>query len=233
MGAPPFIMNEKHLRNIIRLKDITLSYDNGKIIFDEVSYSFIKGRFYFVKGKSGAGKTSFLRLLCRLEEPCSGEIFFEEKPYSQYLPPLLRKKILYMHQTPLIVDGSIRDNLLFPFSFKINQTEQKPDDTTLLAWFDQFMLKGVSLEDNARTLSVGQLQRLCLIRGLLLEPDVILLDEPTSALDEKSAATVEENAEKYCADQGKTVIMVSHKPFQLKAVSPHMLCLENGGIRED
>ena len=94
---------------------------------------------------------------------------------------------------------------------------------------EDFFLTGLKLDDNAQILSVGQKQRLCFIRGLLLSPEVLLLDEPTSALDEESARVVEEAVEDYCAS-GLTVLMITHGKINLKRVSPRVLSLANGRI---
>jgi ABC-type iron transport system FetAB ATPase subunit len=96
---------------------------------------------------------------------------------------------------------------LLAFTFKNNRDRIPPDDTSLKAHLENFLLSDLSLETNTQTLSVGQLQRLCLIRGLLLDPKVVLLDEPASALDEKSSRIVEQTAERLCAKSGLTVLI--------------------------
>jgi putative ABC transport system ATP-binding protein len=119
------------------------------------------------------------------------------------------------------------DNL----SFKNNRDRIPPDDTALKAQLENFLLSDLSLETNAQTLSVGQLQRLCLIRGLMLDPKVVLLDEPASALDEKSSRIVEETAECLCAESGLTVLMVSQRKFEPKRVKCNSLQIANGRVK--
>ena len=217
---------------IIGLEKITLIYKNGKYIFKDLSFPFCKGQFYILKGASGIGKTSLFRLITRLEEPTNGELRFKGVSYSRYYPPELRKKILYIHQTPLSIEGSVKENLLFPFSYKNNRQREIPDAETLQTYLQTFRLADVSLEDNAKNLSVGQLQRICFVRGLLLDPEVILLDEPTSALDEESSKIVEQSAENFCLENNKTVIMISHKTFEPASIRPIYLQLENGKIEK-
>ncbi len=156
--------------------------------------------------------------MTRLEEPEGGEIFFRGKPLLSYYPPAIRRSILYIQQTPLAIDGSVRDNLVFPFSFKNNRHLAPPEDEKLLTFLDDFSLAGISLDTNAKKLSVGQLQRICFIRGLLLSPEIILLDEPTSALDDQSCRLVEDMVVRLCVEQGLTVIMASHKGFESKGI---------------
>jgi putative ABC transport system ATP-binding protein len=131
-----------------------------------------------------------------------------------------------------VIDGSIRDNLLLPFNFKNNRDLARPDDERLEVLLDNFMLKDVGLGDNAHNLSVGQLQRLCLIRALLLSPEILLLDEPTSALDEESGKIVESISERLCQESGLTVVIVSHRGFELRQIEPVVLEVAEWGLNK-
>lgn len=190
------------------------------------------GRFYLIRGPSGSGKSIFLRLINRLEEPSAGDIFFNDRRLASYSPPLLRRSILYIQQTPTAIDGTVRQNFLLGFTFKNNCDRAAPDDAALKAQMDKFLLRDIRLETNAQILSVGQLQRLCLIRGLLLDPQVLLLDEPASALDEESSRIVEDTAERLCVGSGLTVLMVSHRRFEPQQVKYSLLQIANGRVEE-
>ncbi len=215
---------------LIELSDVAFSYPDGGSLFKGLTLAFEAGVFYLLKGPSGAGKSTFLRLLNRLEEPTEGTMRFKGDPIITIPAPELRRSVLYIPQTPTVTDGTIRDNLLLPFSFKYNRDLPRPDDEKLKNMFEAFSLTDVGLDKTARNLSVGQLQRICLIRGLLLSPDMVLLDEPTSALDDESSRIVEAHAERLCLDMGKTVIMVSHRDFKPSKVIPVVLELNKGGI---
>ena len=217
---------------IIRLSRLSFAYSPTSQILADLSFDFDKGEFYLVRGVSGAGKSTLLRLINRLVEPTDGEILYLGKPLAEYQAPLLRKKILYIQQTPAVITGNVRENLLLPFVFRANQDQHRPDDTALLAMLESFHLQGVSLDQPVGNLSVGQLQRICLIRGLLLNPEVILLDEPTSALDDSSASVVETKTETYCRKHQATIIMVSHRPFSPQYGKARVITLAQGGIQE-
>ncbi len=219
-------------KSIIELKSVTFSYSEGPVLFQDLSLVFEQSRFYLIKGRSGTGKSSLLRLINLLEEPSSGKILYKGRPVTSLHSPSLRCLITYIQQTPVVINGSVRDNLLLPFTFKANKEQHPPDDDRLSKLLDDFYLKDVSLESNARNLSVGQHQRLCIIRGLLLSPDVILLDEPTSALDEESSKIVESWTERLCLEYGQTVIMVSHKNFKPKKVIPEVLEVADRHVRK-
>jgi putative ABC transport system ATP-binding protein len=218
--------------SIVSFSGTTFSYVPNKVLFEGLSYDFEHGLFYTIGGPSGIGKSTLLRLINRLEEPQAGDISFNGISVRSYPPPALRRSILYIQQTPTAIDGSVRDNLLLPFTFRSNRQRLKPNDEDLRKYLDTLLLEGVRLEDNALNLSVGQLQRLCLIRGLLLSPEILLLDEPTSALDKESRSIVESMAERQCLESKRTVIMASHRTFSPRLLKPVALTIENGILEE-
>ena len=215
---------------VMEFSGVSFGFDPGRPLFSGLSLELARGTFYLVTGPSGSGKSTFLRLINRLEEPSGGTVFFNGRPLSDYPPPELRRSILFIQQTPVVVDGTVRENLLLPFSFKHNRGLAKPGDEVLRKELEQMLMGNVSLDDSARNLSVGQMQRLCLTRGLLLSPEMLLLDEPVSALDEESARIVERRAEGLCSGGGLTVVMVSHRRFETGGIRPIVLRIEKGRI---
>ena len=218
--------------NIIDFRSVTFGFPEQVTLFHELSLSIRKGSFYLVKGPSGAGKTTFLRLINRLEEPISGEIRFRDKPFDSYSPPVLRRSLLHIQQTPTVMDGSVAENLLLPFSFKNNSHLTQPGQEKLEALLREVHLKDVGMNDHAMNLSVGQIQRLCLVRGLLLSPEVLLLDEPTSALDRESAQAVMALIERLNVESGLTILIVTHRTYSQGPVNPRYLRIEEGRIEE-
>jgi putative ABC transport system ATP-binding protein len=167
-------------------------------------------------------------MLCRLEEPTEGRLFYLGKPYEEWPAAALRRKITYLQQTPTVIAGDVRENLLLPFSFKANRELERPGEDRLKSGLEKLLLGGVGLDRAAGTLSVGQKQRLCLLRAMLLEPRVLLLDEPTSALDAESARVVEDAAEEFCAGGENAVVMISHGDFEPKRIQPEALEIREG-----
>lgn len=188
---------------------VTFAYDNGPTILADASLTIEPASYALVRGPSGAGKSTLLRLLCLLEEPQSGQILLDGRPATEVPPADLRRSVAYVQQMPTLLTGTVRENLLLPFTFKANSKMTAPNDGDLERFMERFLLEGVTLDARANTLSVGQSQRICLIRSLLLHPKVILMDEPTASLDADSARVVlEKSAE--LVKGGMTVIMISH-----------------------
>jgi putative ABC transport system ATP-binding protein len=212
---------------VLECDQVCFSYAGGKPVFDHLNASFPADSFTLLKGPSGSGKSTLLRLLVRLEVPSSGTILFQGRPVDSYPPASLRKQIGYLQQSPTLVPGTVRHNLLLPFTFSGNRDLPPPDDRALRRDLDCLMLHEVSLDQSALELSVGQQQRLCLLRSLGLRPKALLLDEPTSALDSDGRHLAEELIREATKDTETTLIFVSH--HDLESSIPHQRMLLSQG----
>ena len=194
----------------IECHNVSFAYPQKPAVLEQVSLTFPAGSFNWLRGPSGCGKSTLLRLLCRLLEPNHGHINFNGQPLTSIDPPSLRRQVVYLQQTPVVLEASVEENLLLPFSFKVNQDLPPPDENFLSTRLEEFLLHGISLNTPALSLSVGQKQRLCLLRTMLIKPSVLLLDEPAAALDKESAKVVFEMVRRLNQEQGATIILVSH-----------------------
>lgn len=177
-----------------------------KDILDIPSLTIEEGKVTCFVGKSGSGKTSLLKLLNRMESPDEGKIYFEGKDLDELDPVLHRRRVTMLSQEALIFDGSIRDNLLI--GLKFNEMEELSDERLVEVLHELSLFK--DLDEDTKSLSGGEKQRLSLARILLLDPDVYLLDEPSSALDEETEDSIIGHIVKLTKDKGKTIIFVSH-----------------------
>lgn len=213
----------------IELRGVSLRFGDHAPLFEGLDLSLGTGDFAVIEGASGCGKSSLLRLLNRLHEPSAGELLVDGAPVED--APALRRRAILVPQTPVVVPGTVRDNLRFPFRFRVHRYRTPPGDPHVRALLDSLLLDAVDLDEDAAPLSVGQRQRLSLARALLLSPRMLLCDEPTSALDDDARHRVEEILQGQCA-AGLGVVLVSHQPFVTRRVTARRYHLGSAGLRQ-
>lgn len=193
----------------------------GRQVLRNVTAAFERGIVTAIVGPSGAGKTSLLRCINRLEEPHEGRILLDGIDTRTLDPTDLRRRVGMIFQTPVLFEGGVRANL----TYGLNGIAEDVLATAL----SSSGLSSSFLERESPALSVGQAQRVCIARALVRDPEALLLDEPTSALDFKAAAKIEELVVSL-ARGGLTVILVTHNLEQAKRVADRALLLVDGGI---
>jgi len=218
-------------RPLLEIENLSFAYDGSDSpVLEHVSLSVREQEFVMIQGISGCGKSTLLRLLCRLNAPSSGKMLFRGRDITELSPPLLRSMICFVGQLPQMIDASILDNLLLPFSYAANSQKEPPPKSMLIDMLRKFYLQDLTLEQSAAKLSVGQKQRLALMRALLPGPELLLLDEPTSALDRESAAMVFSIIERLNRDEGKSVITVTHSDYAPASPNTKRYLLRNRKI---
>lgn len=221
---------------MINVKDLHKTFYtlNGSIdVLKGINQTIEKGEKVVVVGPSGSGKSTFLRCLNLLEEPTSGEIWFEGQKITD--PNcninLLRQKMgMVFQHFNLFPHLTIRQNItLAPVSLKL-KTQQEADARALQ------LLERVGLADKADAypvqLSGGQQQRIAIVRSLAMEPDVMLFDEPTSALDPEMVGEVLQ-VMKQLAEEGMTMIVVTHEMGFAREVATRVLFMDDGQVLEE
>jgi UDP-glucose/iron transport system ATP-binding protein len=193
----------------------------GRRVLDDVSAAIPAAGITVVAGPSGAGKTTLLRLCNRLEIPDQGTVSYRGRPLDELDPLMLRRRVGMVFQRPVPFPGSVADNLAVAH----------PDATSeeLGTALKRVALDSGLLGQDARTLSGGELQRMCLARTLVTQPETLLLDEPTSALDEQPKHVFEGTARDLAA-QGITIIWVTHDDAQAGRVADRIYQLRDGHL---
>lgn len=195
-------------------------------------FSLMPGAQVAITGASGSGKSVFLRTLASLDAPSTGEILWQQSPLSNDTIPHFRTCVAYVAQRPALIEGSVLDNLQFPFTLNALRTR-----TFNLAHATELLVKAGKdtpfLSKPAGDLSGGESQIVALIRTLQLAPQVMLFDEPTSALDPASAAAVESLVLHWFEEGAGTraYIWVSHDPEQARRMSTQHLTMNQGVLR--
>lgn len=210
-------------------KEIVYSGNNIKIL-DDININFSKGERVGIIGPSGSGKSTFLRCLNLLEKPTKGHIIFEGKDITAPKCDInkMRKEIgMVFQHFNLFPHLTVIENItLAPVYLKI--ISQKEATKKALS-----LLKRVGLEgkENAYPsyLSGGQKQRVAIIRALIMNPKVMLFDEPTSALDPEMIKEVT-SVMMDIANQGMTMIFVTHEMSFVKKMATRILFMDRGHI---
>jgi len=193
----------------------------GRRVLDQITASIPAAGITVVAGPSGAGKTTLLRLCNRLEVPDEGTVCYRGQRLDDLDPLVLRRRVGMVFQRPTPFPGSVADNLA------VAHPDAAVDELTTA-------LKRVALDpgllgQEARTLSGGELQRMCLARTLVTGPETLLLDEPTSALDDQPKQVFEATARDLAA-QGITIIWVTHDGAQARRVADRIYQLRDGHL---
>lgn len=163
---------------------------DGRVLLSGFDVTLAAGDFVAVVGESGVGKTSLLRTIAGLAAVGGGSISFEERGAAEIGWPAFRRRVVMVQQQPAVLNDTVRANLERPFAYRAANGGLDLDRA--IALLTRLKLPADVLSTNATKLSVGQQQRVCLVRALLVEPAVLLLDEPCSALDEAATAAVEQ-----------------------------------------
>ncbi|GMA69297.1 ABC transporter ATP-binding protein [Leuconostoc litchii] len=220
------------MTELLKIKNLKKQF-GSKVIFDEVNVSVEKGEVISVIGPSGAGKSTFLRAINMLDTPTDGTVSFEgnelTKLSEKKLDTLREKMGMVFQNFNLFPNLSVLENIkLAPLKVK-NISKQ---DATKIA---ENLLAQVGLTDKGSvypdSLSGGQQQRVAIARALAMSPDVLLFDEPTSALDPEMVGEVLA-VMKQLADDGMTMIVVTHEMGFAREVADTIWFMADGGIQE-
>ena len=202
------------------------------LVLDDISEHIEQGEKVVIIGPSGSGKSTFLRCLNLLETPTKGTITFEgtviNDPKTDINTVRRQMGMVFQHFN-LFPNMTIRKNItLAPVQTKL-MSQEEADETAMR------LLDRVGLKDRAESypaqLSGGQKQRIAIVRALAMKPKVMLFDEPTSALDPEMVGEVLD-VMKELADEGMTMVVVTHEMGFAREVGSRVLFMDGGHILE-
>jgi putative ABC transport system ATP-binding protein len=213
--AAPVVLRTEHLGRRV-----------GEVwIVNDISLDVRHCELLGVVGASGSGKSSFLRLLNRLDEPTSGTVYLGDQDYRQIPPPTLRQRVGMVTQRPFLFPGDIASNLRFGPA----QRGETLPDSEIASLLERVGLPGFAAR-NVANLSGGEQQRVSLARSLANRPEILLLDEPTSALDEQAKVGIEELIRKLVSEHCLTFVLVSHDRDQARRLCDRVAFIEAGRL---
>ncbi len=197
-------------QSTIEYRNIEFAYQE-KLVLKNISLSIKKGQTVALVGKSGSGKSTFVDLLPRFYDVLSGEILIDGINIKDVRLSDLRNLIGYVHQEPLLFNGSFADNIAFGSE---STHQERLKIASVSAHADLFIDEkdekmNWNIGDRGSKLSGGQKQRISIARALYADPQILILDEATSALDSESERIVQDALQKLM--HGRTTIVVAHR----------------------
>ena len=220
-------------KTIISVKDLVKTYNGGKVVaLNHCSIDIEQGQVIAIIGPSGSGKSTLLRSLNLLEEPTSGQIYFNDVEltskkidinlHRQKMGMVFQHFNLFPHKTVM------QNIIMAPVTLKL-MTEAEATERA------KVLLERVGLLDKAdefpNMLSGGQKQRIAIVRALAMDPEVMLFDEPTSALNPEMVGEVLD-VMKELAREGMTMIVVTHEMGFAREVADEIVFMADGEIIE-
>ncbi len=218
---------------IIELKGVSKTYPTGTHALNDVNLTVKKGEFVFVVGSSGAGKSTFMKLLMREEKPSAGEIivngFKLNKLKHRQIPKLRRTMGIVFQDFRLIPNMNVYDNVAFSMHVVGASKQQIRKKVS-------HVLSIVGLSGKARSkpaeLSGGEQQRVGLARALVNNPSLIIADEPTGNVDPNMSYEIVEMLTEI-NKMGTTILMVTHEHQLVRDFKRRVIMLENGRVVAD
>lgn len=216
---------------MITFERVSLEYQANHFALQDVSFTLQPGSFTYLTGHSGAGKSSLLKLIARLEYPTQGEILTSNVPYSRIKPrqePALRRQMgIIFQDNQLLHDRNVFDNVAFPLiigGYRFSNIQ-----TRVTAALRKVGL-GHKAADNPRSLSGGEQQRVGIARAVVARPKILLADEPTGNLDAQMSTEIMQLLMQFNAS-GVTVLIATHDEGLLNTFKFPRLVLRHGQLQ--
>ena len=212
----------------IEFKEFNFSYEDNNHVLEDINFTINKGETIGVVGKTGSGKTTFIKQLLRLYPIEENTLLLDDKGIERYYDYSVREKIGYAPQEYQLFSKSIKENVLF-YRYDL---EDRLDEVLEQADIKKDIIRfkdGIDtlVGENGLSLSGGQKQRLGIARALLSNPDILILDDSLSAVDSNTEKTIIENIKK--TREGKTNIIVAHRISAVRHADK-IVVLDNGKI---
>ena len=212
----------------IEFKDFNFGYEEGNNALENINFTINKGETIGVVGKTGSGKTTFIKQLLRLYPVNENTLLLDGKGIERYYDYSVRAKIGYAPQEYQLFSKSIKENVLFyryDLEDKLEDVLEQADIKKDISRFKDGI--DTLVGENGLSLSGGQKQRFGIARALLSNPEILILDDSLSAVDSNTEKTIIENIKKN--REGKTNIIVAHRISAVRHADK-IVVLDNGKI---
>ena len=213
---------------IIEFKDIKKAYDKN-VVIPNLNLSINKGEFITILGTSGSGKTTVLKMMNGLIEPTSGLIQIHGKDIKKQNLIQLRRKMGYVIQGSMLFPHlTVKQNIAY-----VPQLEKKKVDHQIIEeWLQKVQLDSSLKDKYPSELSGGQQQRVAIARGLIHQPDILLMDEPFGAVDEITRRQLQDEILKIYQQTKTTILFVTHDIQEALKLGTRVLIMDQGTIQQ-
>lgn len=209
---------------ILRIDHITKRYGEKSVLLD-CSFTFDSGGVYALMGPNGSGKSTLLRICSLLERADEGTLIYSDNGTILRPDIALRRRMTLVLPRTGVFNTSVFSNVAY--GLKLRQIP-----SSIIAQKVRNALSVVGLEDkadqNARTLSSGETQRMGLARALAIDPEILFLDEPTASVDEANTILIESIIRSLKEEGHAMVIMTTHDRDQAERLASHHLVMKHG-----
>lgn len=217
----------------IEFKDVSFAYpDEEKKALNNISFKIAAGERVGIIGQVGSGKSTLSNLLMGFYEPETGSVFIDGLDIKQIDPADLRKNYSFVPQEVTLFSGTVRDNITLKFPHATDAEIVKASEFGVVTALTNRHPLGLDLQvgERGHNVSGGQRQSIALARAFIEESPIVLVDEPTNAMDYNTEMKVIAHLKE--ATQGKTTIIITHKPSILTIVD-RLIVLDNGVVIMD
>ncbi len=215
----------------IEFEGVSFSYDEGKEVIHDISFSAPSGSVTALVGSSGSGKTTIANLAASFISPQSGRILLDGKDMSEIELKSFRKHLGVVLQDDFLFEGTIRENIIFPRPTANNDEIAAAAKAAYVTEFTDRFEDGLEtlIGERGVKLSGGQRQRIAIARAILTDPRILILDEATSNLDTQSEVYIQESLNLLM--KGRTTLVIAHRLSTIRKAD-QILVIENGKIVE-
>ncbi|RYY31763.1 MAG: ATP-binding cassette domain-containing protein [Sphingobacteriaceae bacterium] len=214
---------------MIEIKDIYKTFGDNDVL-KGITAKFEAGKNNLIIGGSGSGKTTLLKCIVGLHEPTKGQVFFDEKNFTEMdfterVP--IRTEIGMLFQNSALFDSmTVEENIMFPLNLFTTQSKSEKQDRA------NFCLERVNLKDKNKLypaeLSGGMKKRVGIARAISMQPKYLFVDEPNSGLDPKTSILIDELINELTEEYKITTVIVTHDMNSVMGIGDHIIFLHQG-----
>ena len=232
-GTHALALERNETNRMIRMKNVSKIYENGAVALDHVNIEIAKGEFVFVVGVSGAGKSTFIKMLFREELPTEGELFVNGHDVVHMdmtdVPYLRRGLGVIFQDYRLLSDKTVYENVAF--AMRVIEAPRQMIQRRVNAVLDVVGLRD-KYRDFPSQLSGGEQQRVAIARAIVNDPAILIADEPTGNLDPETSWDIMDIFKRINA-AGTTIVMATHDKNIVDTMQRRVVAIEDGKLVRD